>query len=588
MAILIANEKCVDGQNMKTWKLWGRHLKFSNVFSGKRSLVRFTCCLAILSLLLVGSTLRVIQSLTTSWPQLQWFQMDQNFVTKLESNKLSHGNYTEHILEQLQQNASNLPCYEVHTSETRIFGLPIASSTDDVITLTTGVEHHLLLVSYSPDGSPRCAGGDFYETDLASNQWHARPPIEDLDNGSYAISLMVDDMFAGSFNFSIFLLFDAFHGLDHVGVNWMLGQQMVSFEIVFVKKNEIQKTMDYESLLSQNGILSHNLKQCDKNQDFTRNKWTGKWVRTWINDSCEADAQGRFKDCVSIELANDHCIHEYCSGRVSRLESNGWVYSAHCAPKIFEAEEAWNCLDGKWLLFWGDSNFQDTIRNLMFFILEMPVPEYNALAHWQLPRSFEQYMVNPLRPDQAVHMSSIFNGHHDASGANEGLDSLKDPKYCEWIQQHFQNQSNSSPDIIFMNSGLHDGFRFRSPSDYVQAVDMSLDFWESIWNSTSKKPTIVYRTTVAPAGLSRGMISNPHKMEVFNKIMVERLTTRVPNVRVVDAYDLTFPWHYDNNYSDGGHYGRAPGTEEFWHGKPHHYFVDVMLAHLLLNAICPP
>jgi len=69
--------------------------------------------------------------------------------------------------------------------------------------------------------------------------------------------------------------------------------------------------------------------------------------------------------------------------------------------------------------------------------------------------------------------------------------------------------------------------------------------------------------------------------------MVERLHARLPTAQFVDAYDLTFPWHYDNNYSDGGHYGRAPGVDFFWHRKPHHYFVDIMLAHLLLNAICP-
>lgn len=519
-------------------------------------------------------------------------------------------NYTERILEQLQRNGSkSSPCHKVHTNVTRVVlgmlpGISAARSSDlrdglGVTSLATGVEHTLLLVSYSADGSPRCAGGDFYETDLASSHWRSRPPIEDLGNGSYAVTLLVDDAFAGSFNFSAFLLFDAFHGLDHDCRRWMIDRQMVSLQVQFVKQEDraagSSSTHDAAEDQSPNGLFPQDLMKkrrriCDRDRDFARTRsWMGRWSRTWINDFCEADGEGRFRYCVPTEhdsCSSNESSYQSCEGRLSKLESNGWVYSTRgCTPKIFEAQEAWNCLDGRRLLFWGDSNFQDTIRNLLLFVLEIPVPQWTNISDWELQRSFEDYFVNPVRPDQAVHISSIFNGHHIVSGNFEGLGSLQDSDYRDSILKHFRE--NSSPDTIFMNSGLHDGVAFNTTAEYVTAVDLSLDFWESVWNSMRRKPRVVYRTTVTPAGYSRGMHSNPHKMEVFNRIIVERLHARLPTAQFVDAYDLTFPWHYDNNYSDGGHYGRAPGVNFFWHRKPHHYFVDIMLAHLLLNAICP-
>jgi len=47
----------------------------------------------------------------------------------------------------------------------------------------------------------------------------------------------------------------------------------------------------------------------------------------------------------------------------------------------------------------------------------------------------------------------------------------------------------------------------------------------------------------------------------------------------LDAFDMTFPWHFDDNVSDGGHYGR--------HFKPGADNVDKMLLQTLLNGLCP-
>ena len=46
----------------------------------------------------------------------------------------------------------------------------------------------------------------------------------------------------------------------------------------------------------------------------------------------------------------------------------------------------------------------------------------------------------------------------------------------------------------------------------------------------------------------------------------------------LDFFDMTFPFHYDNLYSDGGHYGR-------W-GDPRSEMVDRMQVQVLLNGLC--
>uniref|UniRef100_A0A0A9DY71 Uncharacterized protein n=1 Tax=Arundo donax TaxID=35708 RepID=A0A0A9DY71_ARUDO len=56
---------------------------------------------------------------------------------------------------------------------------------------------------------------------------------------------------------------------------------------------------------------------------------------------------------------------------------------------------------------------------------------------------------------------------------------------------------------------------------------------------------------------------------------------------VIDNFDMTYPWHYNNRCNDGVHYGRAPARLVWRDGKiGHQYFVDLMLGHVLLNAIC--
>lgn len=319
-----------------------------------------------------------------------------------------------------------------------------------------------------------------------------------------------------------------------------------------------------------------------------------RWNRHTWNQTCEIRDDGRF---ICIDL-DEECEAPWCEGKVGLLESNGWVYSAHCKFKIFTRDEAWDCLNGRWLFFWGDSNHEDSVRNLLNLVLGFPLTDVNHMRRW-----FNGTFYHPKKANHSLTITKIFNGHGEELGNLLGLSSLRNERYRDLLVSFFNG--THTPDTMVMNSGLHDAHFYQTASEFAEeGVDYAIDFWNGLWRHA--RPAIVYRTTVTSAGYAKGEsghardgLPNPHKMEIYNRIFVEKMQelNYVPSLKVVDAFDLTFPWHYDLNHTDGVHYGREPSKTP-WPWRPHHeyrkvtqvghqYFVDLMLVHILLNAICP-
>lgn len=489
-------------------------------------------------------------------------------------------NITGMIIDELARNGSG-PCYDEHTNRTKVIGLP---ETADVIFLPTNVVHRFWLQSLNSAGQARCAGGDYYEVDLSNSLWRSRPPTKDMQNGTYQVEFLVSDAFAGQYNLTVILLYDAYHGVDFDGEKWFINKQTVFLHLHFVTEADLaakyssQATASTQQTPTTDTDNLANLKRCGPT-DFVSPEWSGRWTRPMDNDSCLPDHIGRYKHCFSdssISCRNP----SWCSGNLSRLESLGWSYSAHCAFHIFELQEAWDCLDGRWLFFWGDSNHQDTLRNLLYFVLGiMPALGRHRVDQLQIDRAYQNFLRNPNNPNQSFRLTNVFNGHELVDYNGIGLDALDNQAYRDYVAEFFKG--NDYPDTIVLNSGLHDGVRHFNIPNFARKANNAMEYWGNVLgNVTGEPPLMVYRTTVAPAGLSKAMKGNPHKMEVFNKILTEKVRSRFPNVGFVDDFDMTFPFHYNNNYSDGGHYGRPPDGH-------HYYFVDIMLCHVLLNAICP-
>lgn len=206
-----------------------------------------------------------------------------------------------------------------------------------------------------------------------------------------------------------------------------------------------------------------------------------------------------------------------------------------------------------------------------------------------VPRRFDMNITNPKQSSQVVRITSIFNGHENASGNYQGLNSLKDDGYRELLKHYFSGER--VPDSVIMNSGLHDGVFWGNIRRFADGAGRAAAFWEEVMGSVRRRgvavPEVIYRSTVATGGYARSLAFNPSKMEAFNGVFLEKLRRRGVAEMVVDHFDMTFPWHFDNRCNDGVHYGRAPANARWRDGEfGHQYFVDLMLGHVLLNALC--
>ncbi|KAG6554131.1 hypothetical protein Mapa_004047 [Marchantia paleacea] len=502
-------------------------------------------------------------------------------------------NETEQLMDRWRALKSN-ECHGVSTQSIRLMGdFPgpsLNESVTNTIRLVAGPVHEIVWASIGDDGEPRCVGGDFFEADLSGPHWKSRPPVLDHDNGTYTMKLQLHPDFANArYHLNVTLLFDNLQGLALRPKSRARLKQVLSLNIEYVHP-EIQippaeTVSELDEALSDDipqkpptsSSLLPELKLCTKD-DFKKKHWTGRWTRDDERE-CPVDEAGRY-DCLDPDL---ECPRPWCRGPVARLESSGWVYSAHCAFRIFRTEEAWQCLNGKWLFAWGDSIMIDSIGNLLRFILGLnDTPA-------RLDRRMDQVFRWPRDERLSVRITSVFNGSHNVSRNWEGLFSLHDEDYQSYLRSFFADAN--VPDFMIMNSGQHDGLYWRSVDDFlIDGVQHALRFWKGIWKGmgSSKLPDIIYRTTVTSAGRHRPEPNNPEKMEFYNHVIVDQLMRlNLPNLRIVDSYDPTFPWHYGNRHSDGVHYGRAPSKSKWVDGQiGHQYFVDLMLVHILLNSMC--
>jgi hypothetical protein len=219
---------------------------------------------------------------------------------------------------------------------------------------------------------------------------------------------------------------------------------------------------------------------------------------------------------------------------------------------------------------------------MLNFVLDLPqIPS--------VPRRFDMNFSNPKDASQSVRITSIFNGHWNETMNYEGFNSLMDEGFRNLLKKYFSE--DTVPDTIIMNSGLHDGVHWHSFRAYSEGAGYAASFWKEVMDSVKQRglavPQIFYRTTIATGGYARSLAFNPNKMEVFNWVALDKFRRAGLVSGVIDNFDMTFPWHFDNRCSDGVHYGRAPAKMKWRDGEiGHQYFVDLMLAHVLLNALC--
>lgn len=488
-----------------------------------------------------------LQNVTRVESTLNWVsvELEQNFTSNLLARCWERG---------------GVPCKDSKTVEIKFLNFDDSRP----IEFSTGDAHEVVFQALDESGNIRCGGGDYFEIDLVSELWKSRPPTRDLGNGTYSFILQVHPDFAGAYNLTIILLFRHFEGLKFSTSRFGYDKELRKIPISFSKsKSELPE-----------------LHSCKKS-DFDRDVWAGRWTRHAKNDACEISGDGRYR-CLESDFP---CTNPWCNGSLGSLESNGWVYSAHCSFRLFSGEDAWNCFNNRWLFFWGDSNHVDTVRNILFFFLGVPFQELEAVA-----RRFDKNFTNPKNGSQSVRITNIFNGHWDDTHNYQGLNSLSNEGYRELLKGFFNG--STVPDTVIFNSGLHDGIHWHSVKHFAPGAQFAASFWKEIMEGVKmrglKVPEFLFRSTIATGGYARTLSFNPSKMEAYNGVLLEKLREAGLVTSVIDDFDLTWAWHFDNRCNDGVHYGRFPSTRKWRDGQiGHQYFVDLMLGHVLFNAICP-
>ncbi|KAL2922030.1 Polygalacturonase ADPG2 [Bienertia sinuspersici] len=451
------------------------------------------------------------------------------------------------------------PCKDSKTVDIKFVNI----DDEKPIVLSTGYVHELVFQALDESGNPHCLGDDYFEIGLSSEIWKSRPPIKDLRNGTYSFTLQVHPDFAGTYNLTIILLFRHFEGLKFSTVRFGYDKELRRIPVTFSEP---------EARLPE-------LQLCKKS-DFNRDVWTGRWTRHARNNGCEISNDGRYR-CLESDYP---CTKPWCNGSLGMLESNGWVYSAHCSFRLLSSDDAWNCLNNRWLFFWGDSNHVDTIRNILFFFLHVRYQELDAVS-----RHFDKVFTNPKNDSQSIRITNIFNGHWNMTKNYQGLNSLSDEGYRDLVKSYFNG--SSVPDTIIFNSGLHDGIYWRNVRRFIHGAEDAASFWkemmEEVRSNGLKVSNFIFRSTITTGGYARTLSFNPSKMEVYNGILLDKLKEAGLVTGVIDDFDMTWAWHFDNRCNDGVHYGRFPSKMKWRDGQiGHQYFVDLMLGQVLLNAIC--
>ena len=68
--------------------------------------------------------------------------------------------------------------------------------------------------------------------------------------------------------------------------------------------------------------------------------------------------------------------------------------------------------------------------------------------------------ANPRNESESVRITSIYNGHWNATKNNLGLESLKNEYFRQLLWQYFLE--DRAPDVMVFNPGLHDGVKHSS------------------------------------------------------------------------------------------------------------------------------
>lgn len=544
------------------------------------------------------------------------------FETRVENSDLI-GNISEHFKRKF--GGEPLSCYNsqpnffiVEWDFDEDFFLP---TEDSKRCLDLGIKYTIKIHVLNASRHPVCSGGDFIEALLASSFVRSRLRFVDNGNGVYTFSLHLPDdpLLEGYVDLTFFHLWSSLGGVFYE--DWF--QLNAPLKIIYEETIELRRYGKCPRVASHfpPTVLQPPTESC-RDIDFMASPfWEGYWI-----------AQNK---------EEAFCKPNACTGRPLYVLSTSWVYRLpQCVFHLFSHKESQNCLNGSWFFSSGDSNGPDTVSNLAQFTLGLDMGSYleksvqsRPTIDWQGgdvklwkeedKKSPEEWptIENKNQTPFFFHATNVWNsGIHECCGEAAifwGISVTKDSDWKEKNMRYLTSMgSELGPDILFINSGLHDGMHYLrykgGLENFVEDLEKSaLPWWNKMAdvaageNTSVCRPRMIWRHSVASAGPHRTHRANPQSMALFNRFTSDTIIklgslgdlsfppapqlsgvckrphhTESHSWRFLDMYDLTFPFHFDLQVSDGGHFGRhhCEGCDS----------VDRMQIQVLMNGLCKP
>ena len=288
--------------------------------------------------------------------------------------------------------------------------------------------------------------------------------------------------------------------------------------------------------------------------------------------------------------------HSPCTN--TTYPGSDWIYRPYtCHFPQLSAREAFGCLDGKWILFHGDSTSEEDAIGLIKVVLGGWAPDMVKLKHsdkwanfdvlvlangtvrflpegvlaWKPPRGSEEQGV--------VRVTMRYNGQTSTGDKRcKGLQNYRCD--CAFVREliRMSHNNDTTPDVLIFNSLLWDvmhghiePFRelLRDVFDLLQALHV-----------VSPRTLMLFRTANAAAGKWRLMPDNgAHRLEAF---LTSAVSTALQHsfLRVVDIYDLAQTWSNTLWSGDGHHFSTVEPDPD------RGFFVHEWILRVLVNEMC--
>jgi len=467
--------------------------------------------------------------------------------------------------------------------------------------LEIGGRYTATLVAEDAAGKPRCGGGDYFEVLLygggpLGSRGPAilkRPWLQDGGTGNYTLNLHVPaiDTLVGDYVLHIHPLFLQGEGFGTKGpltmkatVARMHDKDDLTVRLWFGERGSCgggagggggggepvggKPVNGAPPSQSPRPSPPPPLPACTRSM-MAEPAWRGYWLR------------------APPHYAANPCEPPYCAAGSTTIQSvmddnvDLWVYRREdCAFKLMHPRDARRCLDGKSVLGMGDSNMQDTFRNLMMHALQVDPDWFIPDGNLYLDRTFNFSLHFPGTvspgygelPAFSLQLGMIFTGHWNIRvKGGLGVKVYANETWLAGVEDWWRRLPGPPDHLVVNDAGLHTcQWTSGDPHGLPKAAALLRDHVVPWWLKNHRRgekgatpPKLLFRSNVVPGHESRSLRANPQSLEALNAITAAELLrglkgddADIKSAALVDFYDMTFPFHYYDFYGDGGHYGR--------------------------------